>query len=321
MADTMLSVIEPSETGFCTHRPVACTLLILLLTALLQAQTAEQRARDIVSRMTLDEKIAQLHGFRDATHNRIVLGIPRLGIPDFCITNGPAGAGPGGAGPKKPATALPAPIALASTWDRDLAKEYGAVAGSEAHDLGNALLEAPTINIARVPQNGRTFEGYGEDPFLAGQLAVAFIEGVQSQGIIANVKHYVANNQETDRNVIDEEIGERALRLIQRRMMGALFALLFRDALGIGPLAWRFIPVGLGAALAGSVLSLLGVGFAIWARLTLGANWSGIVTIKEEHQLIRHGPHALVRHPIYAGLLLALLGTALAIGNCAGYSR
>ena len=210
----MLSVIEPSETGFCTHRPVACTLLILLLTALLQAQTAEQRARDIVSRMTLDEKIAQLHGFRDATHNRIVLGIPRLGIPDFCITNGPAGAGPGGAGPKKPATALPAPIALASTWDRDLAKEYGAVAGSEAHDLGNALLEAPTINIARVPQNGRTFEGYGEDPFLAGQLAVAFIEGVQSQGIIANVKHYVANNQETDRNVIDEEIGERALREI-----------------------------------------------------------------------------------------------------------
>src|SRR4051794_37121126 len=97
--------------------------------------------------------------------------------------------------------------------------------------------------------------------------------------------------------------GPGGSRLIPRRMVGALFALLFRDALGIGPLAWRFIPVGLGAALAGSVLSLLGVGFAIWARLTLGANWSGIVTIKEEHQLIRHGPHALVRHPIYAGLL------------------
>src|SRR5437588_9265608 len=160
MADTMLSVVDSSETGVCTDSPVGCTLRILLLTALLQAQTAEQRARDIVSRMTLDEKIAQLHGFRDATHNRIVLGIPRLGIPDFCITNGPAGAGPGGAGPKKPATALPAPIALASTWDRDFAKEYGAVAGSEAHDPGNALLEALTINLARGPRDGRTFRGF-----------------------------------------------------------------------------------------------------------------------------------------------------------------
>src|SRR5919108_5739960 len=196
------------------HLLAAGTLLAWWLTGLLPAQTADQRAREIVSRMTLEEKISQLHGFRDATHNRIVLGIPRLGIPDFRITNGPAGAGPGGAGQKKPATALPAPIALASTWDRDLAREYGIVAGSESRDLGNDLLEAPTINIMRVPQNGRTFEGYGEDPFLTGQLAVAFVEGVQSQGILANVKHYVANNQETDRNVIDEKIGERALREI-----------------------------------------------------------------------------------------------------------
>ena len=196
------------------HRLAAGTLLAWWLTGLLPAQTADQRAREIVSRMTLEEKISQLHGFRDATHNRIVLGIPRLGIPDFRITNGPAGAGPGGAKPPKPATALPAPIALASTWDRDLAKEYGTVAGRESRDLGNDLLEAPTINIMRVPQNGRTFEGYGEDPFLTGQLAVAFVEGVQSQGILANVKHYVANNQETDRNVIDEKIGERALREI-----------------------------------------------------------------------------------------------------------
>lgn len=196
------------------HRFAICTLLTLLLTGLLAGQSAEQRAREIVSRMTLDEKISELHGFRDATHNRIVLGIPRLGIPDFRITNGPAGAGPGRDKPPKPATALPAPIALASTWDRDLAREYGVVAGSESRDLGNDLLEAPTINIMRVGQDGRTFEGYGEDPFLTGQLAVAFIEGVQSQGILADVKHYVANNQETDRSVINEEIGERALREI-----------------------------------------------------------------------------------------------------------
>ena len=202
---------RPSLRAF---RLAACALLALLLTSLGHAQTADERARKIVSRMALDEKIEQLRGFRDATDNRIVLGIPRLGIPDLCVTNGPAGAGPGGVKPPRPATALPAPIALASTWDRDLAMEYGAVAGSESRDLGNSLLEAPTINIMRVPQNGRTFEGYGEDPFLTGQLAVAFIDGVQSRGIMADVKHYVANNQETDRSAVDEEISERALREI-----------------------------------------------------------------------------------------------------------
>src|SRR5207237_4806806 len=118
-------------------------LLALSLTSLGHAQTADERARKIVSRMALDEKIEQLRGFRDATHNRIVLGIPRLGIPDLCVTNGPAGAGPGGVKPPMPATALPAPIALASTWDRDLAMAYGAVAGSECRDLGYSLLHAP----------------------------------------------------------------------------------------------------------------------------------------------------------------------------------
>ncbi|MGA7783452.1 MAG: glycoside hydrolase family 3 C-terminal domain-containing protein, partial [Candidatus Acidiferrales bacterium] len=91
---------------------------------------------------------------------------------------------------------------------------YGEIAGSESRILGNDLLEAPTINIARVPQNGRTFEGYGEDPFLAGQLSVQVIRGIQSEGIIANVKHFAANNQETDRFVVNELIDERTLREI-----------------------------------------------------------------------------------------------------------
>jgi beta-glucosidase len=174
----------------------------------------ESRARDIVSRMTLDEKISQLHGIRDDSHYRYVPPVPRLGIPAFRITNGPAGAGPDGAGAQRPATALPAPIALAATWDLQLARRYGEIAGSESRLLGNDLLEAPTINIARVPQNGRTFEGYGEDPFLAGQLSVQVIQGIQSQGIIANVKHFAANNQETDRFTVDELIDERTLREI-----------------------------------------------------------------------------------------------------------
>jgi beta-glucosidase len=192
-------------------------LIAALLPALLPAQTSndfDQRAREIVGKMTLDEKLTELHGIRDATHYRYVPGIPRLGIPEFRITNGPAGAGPGGAGPQPKATALPAPIGLAATWDPQLSREYGQIVGKESLLVGNGLVEAPTINIARNPQNGRTFEGFGEDPYLTTQLSVANIQGIQSEHIIANVKHYAANNQETDRFVIDEKVDERALREI-----------------------------------------------------------------------------------------------------------
>jgi beta-glucosidase len=164
--------------------------------------------------MTLDEKITELHGIHDATGYRMVPGIPRLGIPDFHMTNGPAGVGPGGASPQPPATALPAPIALAATWDPELAHAYGKLEGEESRSLGSQLFESPDINIARVPQGGRVFESFGEDPYLDGRIAVAAIEGVQSTGIMANVKHFLANNQESDRKSIDEEIGERTLREI-----------------------------------------------------------------------------------------------------------
>jgi beta-glucosidase len=164
--------------------------------------------------MTLDEKIAQAHGIRDARHYRFVPGNPRLGIPELNVTNGPAGVGPGGAGSQKPATALPAPIALAATWDPELARLYGHLAGEETRSLGSNLLESPDINIARVPQGGRVFESYGEDPFLVSKLAVANIEGIQDTGVIANVKHYLANNQETNRGSINEIVSERTLREI-----------------------------------------------------------------------------------------------------------
>src|SRR5262249_49834464 len=140
--------------------------LLALGAAVLAAQDADKRARDLVNRMTLDEKIEQLHGIRDDSHYRFVPPLPRLGIPAFQITNGPAGAGPGGTKPQAQATALPSPLSLAATWDPALAKLNGDIIGSESKDIGNALVEAPTINIARVPQNGRTFEGYGEDPYL-----------------------------------------------------------------------------------------------------------------------------------------------------------
>ncbi len=175
---------------------------------------AAARARQIVAKMTLDEKITELHGVHDATRYRMVPGVPRLGIPDFWMTNGPAGVGPGGASPQPPATAMPAPIALAATWDPELARTYGKIEAEETRSLGSLLFESPDINIARVPQGGRVFESFGEDPFLTGRIAVAAIGGIQSIGIMANVKHYVANNQEADRHAVDEEIGERALREI-----------------------------------------------------------------------------------------------------------
>ncbi len=178
------------------------------------AQDSEARARELVKRMTLDEKIQEVHGIREPGHFRYVPGIPRLGIPAFQITNGPAGAGPGGTRPQAKATALPSPLSLAATWDPELANLNGTIIGAESRDLGSGLVEAPTINIVRVPQNGRTFEGYGEDPYLAGQISVNNIIGMQSQGVIANVKHYAANNQETNRFSVNEEIDERTLREI-----------------------------------------------------------------------------------------------------------
>ncbi|HUA68248.1 MAG TPA: glycoside hydrolase family 3 C-terminal domain-containing protein [Candidatus Saccharimonadales bacterium] len=180
----------------------------------LQAQDWDSRARELVSQMTLQEKIEELHGIQNKLHQRYVPPIPRLHIPALRIANGPAGVGPADEHNQLPATALPAPILLAATWDPSLAHRYGIIIGREARDLNYGLLEGPDVNIARVPQNGRTFEAFGEDPYLVSQMAVAEIEGIQSQDVIAEVKHYVANNQESDRFAINEIVGERALREI-----------------------------------------------------------------------------------------------------------
>src|SRR3984957_4410535 len=168
--------------------------VLLAAVAAVRAQSStndfDARARQLVSQMTLEEKITELHGIHDSVHQRYVPGIPRLGIPAFRIANGPAGVGPGDEHSQLPATALPAPILLGATWDPGLAASYGVVIGLEARAMGDDLLEGPDINIARVPQNGRTFEAFGEDPLLVGRLSVAVIKGIQSQGEIANVKNY-----------------------------------------------------------------------------------------------------------------------------------
>ena len=172
-----------------------------------------QRASLLVSRMTLDQEAQMTAAVSTATESREVPAIPSLCVPALLLTNGSAGISTGGP-VQEPATALPAPIALASTWSPAAAAAYGRVEGAEAIDQGRNDVEGPDINIARVPVNGRTFEAYGEDPYLAGQIAAGNVTGIQSQGVIATAKHYDANNQETDRTTINEVIDQRTLREI-----------------------------------------------------------------------------------------------------------
>lgn len=174
----------------------------------------EKRAALLVDQMTLDEKVLEVHMMDDKQHPREVSAVERLGIPAFKITNGPAGAGPGDAKPTQPATALPAAIGLGASWDPKLAATFGHVAGQEVVDRGEDVLEGPGVNITRVPQNGRNFEYYGEDPYLSGRMGVAEIQAIQQEKVIAEVKHYTCNNQETNRKTINEIVDERTLREI-----------------------------------------------------------------------------------------------------------
>jgi beta-glucosidase len=179
------------------------------------APSAEARAAQLVAQMTLDEKISQMHTVSGGSSiARLVPGIPRLGIPDLRISNGPVGVGTGVGAGQPEATLMPAPVSLAATFDPTLAHRYGVVEGTETADVGHNLLEAPDINIDRIPENGRAFENYSEDPYLTGQLAAANIKGIQGQGVLAEVKHYAANNQETNRKSINEAIDDRTLHEI-----------------------------------------------------------------------------------------------------------
>jgi beta-glucosidase len=197
----------------------AVAVLLLGATAILHvsgpaaAQTPVQRATAIVNKMTLDQKIEEVHGVGGSSPNiRIVPAIPSLGIPAFVVTNGPDGATNGTVKPVPPATAMPVTLSLAASWDLTQATAYGQVVGNEALVLGNDMIEGPDMNLARIPQGGRTFENLGEDPYLAGQMAVADIQGIQSQGEIAEAKHFAGNEQEDNRFALNDTIDQRTLR-------------------------------------------------------------------------------------------------------------
>jgi beta-glucosidase len=170
-----------------------------------KSAAVEARVDDLLPRLTLDEKLSMLGGDRDF----YIRPIPRLGLPEIRMADGPLGVRNYG-----PSTAYPATIGLAAAWDGDLAREFGASVGSDARARGVNIMLGPAVNINRVPQNGRNFEYLSEDPYLAGSLAAQIVIGMQGQGVAATVKHYAANNQETERDTIDARVSERALREI-----------------------------------------------------------------------------------------------------------
>jgi beta-glucosidase len=178
------------------------------ITTQASAQTNDAKVEGLLERMTLEEKIQVLHGAFRRGFIGYVPAIPRLGIPELALTDGPAGVRHG------PGTAFPAPVALAATWDRALAHGYGAALGAETKAKGQNILLGPMVNIVRVPEGGRNFETFGEDPYLTAQIATAEIRGIQSQGVMAEVKHYAANNQEKDRLQVSADVDERTLREI-----------------------------------------------------------------------------------------------------------
>lgn len=163
----------------------------------------EKRVADTLSQLTLEEKIDMIAGV-DGFYTR---NIDRLGIPRLKMSDGPTGVRNYG-----PTTAYPCGTALASSFDTELATKFGDAVGRDGRARGVHIWLAPGINLSRVPQNGRNFEYFGEDPLLAGKIAAAEIRGVQAQGMVATVKHYAANNHETDRMTDSADVDERTLR-------------------------------------------------------------------------------------------------------------
>ena len=164
----------------------------------------ERRVADLLARLHPEEKAKLLHG----TGGFAGYGaIARIGLPSVVMTDGPQGVRT-----DLPATALPSGIALAASWDPELAQAYGALLGRDAKATGHRILLGPGVNLARTPLNGRNFEYFGEDPLLAGMTAAAYIRGVQSEGVAACIKHLVMNDQESARLAVSAEADERTLR-------------------------------------------------------------------------------------------------------------
>jgi beta-glucosidase len=188
---------------------MACLgVLVLSTLACDQPPTVDE----LLASMTLEEKLTLLRGATDPEGESgagYMPGVPRLGIPPLRLADGPAGIRT-----RWPATALPAPVALGSTFDPSLARAYGEVVGREGRARNQDVLLSPMVNIVRVPHAGRNFETFSEDPLLSARMVAEEVTGVQEQGLIATVKHYIANNFERARSSASADVSDRALHEI-----------------------------------------------------------------------------------------------------------
>src|SRR3954447_24159228 len=182
----LVLALPASAAGRCGAHPWCDTAL-----------TPDTRAGLLLKELTQDEKISLMAGDEpfgvaggEHSHTGTSDGIPRVDLPTTYYSDGPVGPRQG------KTTAMPTPMGLAATFDPHYAFRYGELVGNEVKSKGNDVVFAPTVNIMRTPLGGRTFEGYGEDPYLVGRMAVQWIKGAQGQGVIGDIKHFAANNQE-----------------------------------------------------------------------------------------------------------------------------
>lgn len=194
--------------------------LLAALSTLQGDSVLDARIETALSKMTLEEKIDLLGGVDDF----YIRAMPKTGLPRLKMADGPVGVRNNG-----PTTAYPAGFTLAATWNRALARQFGTAIGRDARARGVHIWLGPGVNLARIVQNGRNFEYVGEDPFLAGSIATEIVKGVQGQGVAATVKHFAANEHESDRNNDDSKVDERTLRELYLKP----FEMVVRDS-GVG---------------------------------------------------------------------------------------
>jgi beta-glucosidase len=182
-----------------------------------------QRVSQLLAQMSVSQEVSMLTG-TNGSYVGFVPAIPSLCIPAINLQDGPAGVGDG----FNNVTQLPAPVAAAATFDTSAEQAYGQVVGSEQAAKGTTIDLGPTINMTRDPRWGRAFESVGEDPYLNGTLGAAEIQGVQSAGTLAQVKHLAVYNQETNRNTPSDNA------IVSTRTLQEMYLPAFHDAVSQG---------------------------------------------------------------------------------------